>query len=212
MNNDGTPGAVLWCLRYVNPETGRERTETFRLKRDAERRLTEIEASKLTGSYVDPRAGKVTVAVWAERWLEVQVQLKATTQARYRSILDVHVIPRWGQVEVAKVRHSDVQKWVADLSSERSPATVRKIHRVLSQVLGSAVKDAHLPTCSIRRGIRGGRSRRSHSACAPAHRGLAGDRRRGRRQGRSADARTQVGHNDARPVRASVSRPSRHRC
>ena len=129
MNKDGTPGAVLWCLRYVNPETGRERTETFRLKRDAERRLTEIEASKLTGSYVDPRAGKVTVGVWAERWLDVQVQLKATTQARYRSILDVHVIPRWGETELAKVRHSDVQKWVADLSSERSPATVRKIHR-----------------------------------------------------------------------------------
>ena len=144
MNKDGTPGAVLWCLRYVNPETGRERTETFRLKRDAERRLTEIEASKLTGSYVDPRAGKVTVGVWAERWLDVQVQLKATTQARYRSILDVHVIPRWGEAELAKVRHSDVQKWVADLSSERSPATVRKIHRVLSQVLGSAVKDGRL--------------------------------------------------------------------
>lgn len=360
MNKDGTPGAVLWCLRYVNPETGRERTETFRLKRDAERRLTEIEASKLTGSYVDPRAGKVTVGVWAERWLDVQVQLKATTQARYRSILDVHVIPRWGEAELAKVRHSDVQKWVADLSSVRSPATVRKIHRVLSQVLGSAVKDgrlvrnvaegialprvrskerryltheqvsdladacadvpvskyastteadrgayrllvlflaytglrwgelaglrvgrldlmrrrasivetyvvvgghvvpsdpknherrevpvprflidelaahvagkapdalvfgrregrysdevAHLPTRSIRRGIRGGRSRRSHSACASAHRGLAGDCRRSRRQGRSADARTQVGHNDARPLRASVPRPSRHRC
>ena len=73
-----------------------------------------------------------------------QVQLKATTQARYRSILDVHVIPRWGEVELARVRHSDVQKWVADLSSERSPATVRKIHRVLSQVLGSAVKDGRL--------------------------------------------------------------------
>ena len=46
---DGTPGAVLWCLRYVNPETGKERTETFRLKRDAERRLTEVDASRLTG-------------------------------------------------------------------------------------------------------------------------------------------------------------------
>jgi hypothetical protein len=45
---------------------------------------------------------------------------------------------------LAKVRHSDVQKWVAQLSSQRSAATVRKIHRVLSQVLGSAVKDGRL--------------------------------------------------------------------
>lgn len=144
LTKDGTPGAVLWCLRYINPETGKERTETFRLKRDADQRLTQIEASKLAGSYVDPRAGTVTVGVWAEQWLDGQVQLKATTRARYRSILDVHVIPRWGAVEVAKVRHADVQRWVADLSSTRSPATVRKIHRVLSQILGSAVKDSRL--------------------------------------------------------------------
>src|SRR4051812_43874640 len=144
MNKGGTPGALLWCLRYVNPETGRERTETFRLKRDAERRLTEIKASKVTGSYVDPRAGEGTVGGWGARGLDGQVQLKATTQGRYRSILAVHVIPRWGDVELAKVRHSDVQKWVADLSTERSPATVRKIHRALSQILGSAVKDGRL--------------------------------------------------------------------
>jgi integrase len=143
-NKDGTPGAVLWCLRYVNPETGRERTETFRLKRDAERRLTEVEASKLTGSYVDPRAGQVSVGAWAERWLDGQVQLKPTTRARYRSILDVHVLPRWEHVELAKVRHAEVQKWVSELSSKRSAATVRKVYRVLSQVLGSAVKDGRL--------------------------------------------------------------------
>ncbi len=143
-NKDGTPGAVLWCLRYINPETGKERTETFRLKRDADRRLTEVEASRLTGSYVDPKAGRLTVGTWAEHWLDVQVQLKPTTRARYRSILDVHVVPRWGAIELAKVRHADVQKWVAELSSERSAATVRKVYRVLSQVLGSAVKDGRL--------------------------------------------------------------------
>ena len=74
----------------------------------------------------------------------MQVQLKPTTRARYRSILDVHVIPRWGEVELAKVRHADVQKWVAELSGKRSAATVRKVHRVLSQVLGSAVRDGRL--------------------------------------------------------------------
>lgn len=53
-------------------------------------------------------------------------------------------IPRWGEVELARVRHADVQKWVAGLSAERSAATVRKVYRVLSQVLGSAVKDGRL--------------------------------------------------------------------
>ncbi len=89
-------------------------------------------------------AGQVTVRTWAERWLDGQVQLKPTTRARYRSILDVHVIPRWGEVELVRVRHADVQKWVAELSAERSAATVRKVYRMLSQVLSSAVKDGRL--------------------------------------------------------------------
>ncbi len=54
-NKDGTPGAVLWCLRYVNPETGRERTETFRLKRDADRRLTESRPASSPGRTSTPR-------------------------------------------------------------------------------------------------------------------------------------------------------------
>ena len=138
------------------PRDGKERTDTFRLKLDAERRLTDVEASKLTGSYVDPRAGKVTLRTWAERWLDVQVRLKPTTRARCRSILDVHTNPRWGEVELARVRHADVQKWVAQLSAARSAATVRMVHRVLSQVLGSAVK----------RWPSGAQRRRGHHASA----------------------------------------------
>lgn len=40
--------------------------------------------------------------------------------------------------------HSDVQKWVTALSKQRSPATVRKVHRVLSLILDTAVKDGRL--------------------------------------------------------------------
>ena len=50
-------------------------------------------------------------------------RLKPTTRARFRSILDVHVVPRPGQVELARVRHADVQKWVAELSAEGSAAS-----------------------------------------------------------------------------------------
>ena len=40
--------------------------------------------------------------------------------------------------------HSEVQAWVAKMAGKSAPATVRKVHRVLSLVLASAVKDGRL--------------------------------------------------------------------
>ena len=121
--------------------------------------------------------------IWAERWLDVQVQLKPTTQARYRSILDVHVIPAGERSSWRRVRHADVQKWVAELSSERSAATVRKVHRVLSQVLGSAVKDGRL----VRNVAEGRRTPARPIQGAPLPDPRAGSRTRRRLRGRPGE-------------------------
>jgi len=52
-----------------------------------------------------------------------------------------HIIPRWGDVPLAKIDHTSVQAWIADLSSRRSPATVRECYRVFSSVMKAAVRD-----------------------------------------------------------------------
>ena len=46
-------GRTRWYVRYRDPG-GEQRTKTFDRRVDAERYLTTIESSKLTGSYVDP--------------------------------------------------------------------------------------------------------------------------------------------------------------
>lgn len=46
------------------------------------------------------------------------------------------------RVRLSDVSHADVQAWVTALS--RSPATVRKVHRILSLILTMAVKDGRL--------------------------------------------------------------------
>jgi hypothetical protein len=47
-------------------------------------------------------------------------------------------------VQLANVAHADVQRWVSAMAKTRSPATVRKVHRVLSLILDMAVKDGLL--------------------------------------------------------------------
>jgi integrase len=70
--------------------------------------------------------------------------LKPTTRERYAGILREHVLPRWQNVRLADVSHAEVQSWVMALGKSRSPATVHKIHRVLSLILQMAVKDGRL--------------------------------------------------------------------
>jgi integrase len=121
-----------------------QRNKSFRRRVDAERFLTGVASAKLVGAYIDPSAARLTIGVWSERWLQGQAHLKPSTAERYAGIVREHIAPRWAATRLADVSHAEVQRWVTDLSAERSPATVRNVHRVLSLVLDLAVKDGRL--------------------------------------------------------------------
>jgi integrase len=136
-------GHVTWRAHYRTPDV-RQRNKSFARKSDAERFLTYVESSKLVGSFADPTLGRLTVGEWAERSSASQVHLKPSTLERYAGIVREHVLPRWGSVRLSDVTHADVQARVTGLTANRSPATVRKIHRVLALILVMAVKDGRL--------------------------------------------------------------------
>jgi integrase len=135
-------GQLRWRVRYRGPD-GRERNKSFARKVDAERYLTSIEHSKITGAYVDPSRAKITTGPWADQWLASQTHLKPSTRARYEGILSRHIRPRWGSTPLSQISHSDVQSWVSGLLL--APATVRYIHRVFSLLLELAVRDGRIP-------------------------------------------------------------------
>ena len=132
-----------WYVRYRDP-SGEQRNKVFDRRIDAERYLTTIESAKLSGAYIDPARSRVTVGEWTDRWLAGQAHLKPTTRERYEGIVRRHVRPRWGTTRLADVTHADVQSWVTSLTDGLEPATVRKVHRVLSLILTLAVKDGRL--------------------------------------------------------------------
>jgi len=136
-------GRASWRAHYRTP-SGEQRNKTFDRKADAERFLANVESSKNTGSFVDSVLARITVRDWATHWLDNQTHLKPSTHERYAGIIREHIRPKWDRVKLANVSHADVQKWVTALSKTRSPATVRKVHRVLSLILNMAVKDRRL--------------------------------------------------------------------
>jgi integrase len=72
--------------------------------------------------------------------------VKPSTRDRYAGIVATHIAPTWGSVRLVDVTHADVQSWISTLTATgQSPGSVHKIHRVLSMVLGHAVRDGRLP-------------------------------------------------------------------
>jgi integrase len=64
-----------------------------------------------------------------------------------------HLVPRLGDVQLAKLRQTDVQAFVADLRREVGPGTTRSIYGVLRAALNAAV-NADLLARSPARGIK----------------------------------------------------------
>lgn len=128
-----------WRARYRTPD-GKSRARTFKKKADAERFLVEQEHTKLTGAYVDPSAGRVTFAVYAERWRAMQVH-RPTTAAQVEGNLRRHVVPVIGERPLATVRPSEVQALVKSLSITLAPGTVEVIYRYLVAIFRAAVAD-----------------------------------------------------------------------
>jgi len=136
-----TNGQVSYVARYRTPD-GASRKRAFRLKRDADAFLKEVESTKLAGDYVDRGMSAVTMGAWASKWLETKTSLAASTRARYEDIDCKWIQPRWGTVPLGRVTHEDIQEWLAGLPL--APASVRKVHRNLSQILDFAVRSRRL--------------------------------------------------------------------
>ena len=66
-----------WRARYRD-EAGKEHSRHFDRKIDAQRWLDEIAAAVLTGTYVDPDAGKVTFQSFYEQWSARQLWVTST--------------------------------------------------------------------------------------------------------------------------------------
>lgn len=99
-----------------------------------------------TGSYVAPAAGKVTVKVMADRWLNSTkaTKWKPRTRAGYEGIVRYRLSPLH-DVPVKDVTAAVVDGFIAGLIRQGlRPSTVRHVYHVLNQAMRLAVRDRHI--------------------------------------------------------------------
>lgn len=136
-------GEKRYMVRYRNPEGHQTMKRGFRRKHDATVWGQEMEAAKRRGAFTPVAAGRTTVADLATKWLTVRKNVvRPKTFHQDDSMTRVHVLPRWGSVQVAQVQPAAVQEWVSALSERGlSASTVRQAHGALSKILATAVRD-----------------------------------------------------------------------
>lgn len=99
-----------WQARYDGPD-GKERTSLWATKVEAEREITKQEGAKLTGSWLDPKAGVVTVERFArDTWLPAQ-SIIGRSETEYEGALRRYLFPEWGTREIRSIKPSEAGAW-----------------------------------------------------------------------------------------------------
>ena len=83
-----------------------------------------------------------TMKQFMEYWLEEvhRPTIRTSSYANYRSILDKHILPALGHIQVQKLTMQHIQKFYAsELKEGRSPKTIKIYHAVLHNALSHAV-------------------------------------------------------------------------
>jgi integrase len=129
-----------WRARYYD-EDGKEHARHFARKTDGQNWLDEVTTSKVTGMYVDPKAGDITVAAYARVWAASRPH-NARTARRVASAIKNHIEgTKLGPRPLSKVLPSEAQAWATGRARVLAPSTTAYTVYLVRSIFASAVLD-----------------------------------------------------------------------
>lgn len=146
-------GTELWEINYPEPlptgEVKRKFRRGFVTEQDARDALSSALVHIREGDY--QRETRDTVSDYGRDFLD-GLRLKPSTIAGYKRHFRVHVEPAIGKKKISKLTKLDLNKLYRAMEAggrmdgpnkgkPSSPATVRHVHALISQILSSAVRD-----------------------------------------------------------------------
>jgi integrase len=134
--------AGRWQASYRKLD-GREASRTFDRRTDAARWRREMLAARDRGEQLDPKAGRVTVREFGERWRAAQLHHRRRTAENVERTLRLHVYPHLGDRPMNRVSRGDVEAlvklWVEQGAAPRTIRNIRYAH--LGTLFRAAVGD-----------------------------------------------------------------------
>ena len=144
LKTDAAGKCTRWRVILYNPATHKQEWHTVNGTRRAAEAFEREQDTRLSkGTYV-AKAERLTIAQIAESFLkECKARSRrSSTLANYESVLNGHILPKFGTWEAGTVRKSDVRAWLGELLEDgKSVELVNRIIRVFKTVLFHAVAE-----------------------------------------------------------------------
>ncbi len=138
-----------WRARYRD-ESGKETSRHFDRKIDAQQWLAQVTSAVVTGTYADPKAGRITFAAFFGEWSARQVWAPGTVLAMS---LAARSVPFAGK-PMKQVRRSEVETWIKQMDAAGlAHGTIKTRYVNVRSVFRAAVKDRVIgsdPTDGVR--------------------------------------------------------------
>ena len=137
-----------WRSRYKRPDGTLGSKSGFTSEKAAEDWGNEQEALIRRNMWIDPRDAETLFGDFVEEWLSaVSPRLEPGTVAKYRSVLNTHLLPQWERWPMIGIFNSyvEIEKWVSELHEDYADLTIATIFATFSTVLNVAVRARLIP-------------------------------------------------------------------
>ncbi|HTK90704.1 MAG TPA: site-specific integrase [Verrucomicrobiae bacterium] len=137
-----------WWLDYTDADGKRHRQKGAPDYQTAKLILREKLSAIAKGEALGVRGESIRLSEFVERkyWPTVRANVSPGEAIRARSILDIHILPRFGGTKLAKLRREDIERWQAERRASVSGSTANKELMRLGHILNRAVKWGYLRT------------------------------------------------------------------
>lgn len=129
-----------WQARWTNP-LGEEDTRVFANKDAAEAHVSSMEVNVRSGTYIDPRKGRVTFQEYADQWQLDQLHHRVSTAESTASQLRLHAYPVIGATPMASIHRPDIQRLVNVATESLAPSSIETLYGRVASVFKSALLD-----------------------------------------------------------------------
>jgi integrase len=156
-------GKNTWRVRYWKDDGTHGSLTGFPSKKAAQAKAGEIETDKLRDTFIDPSAGKLTLAEWSTTWFDA-MDVAPATASQYRSLTRNHILPRWGTISLSGISGLAVHTWAKKLRGQGyAISTVSTITKIMTMMLADATEERLIAANPIQPRRRGKRHHTIHT-------------------------------------------------
>jgi hypothetical protein len=106
-----------WRVRFRMPDGSVGTDSAHPTKATAEIRRMQVDIDQACDTYLDPAAGRITLAEWVAIWKDTHVAGPAKSAA-YESHLRIHILPRFGRVPLTQINRHAVKVFIKHLKTQ----------------------------------------------------------------------------------------------